>query len=149
TYQSRPVILRVASPGPGGSDEAAVNDQVNGNFLFAYGVTNQLELDVALPVTFVETGAGTSPITGGRALRDTAVRDLRCGFTYALVPRLRMDPTKAAEEGGPGKSYSVAARFNVGAPTGDQTDFAGEHTAVFIPDLAADYRTGRIFLGGS
>ena len=126
-----------------------VDDQVNGNFLFVYGVTNQLELDVAFPVTFVETGAGTSPITGGRALRDTAVRDLRFGFTYALVPRLRMDPAKAGEEGGEGKSWSLAARMNIGAPTGDQTDFAGEHTAVFIPDLAADYRLARLFLGAS
>src|SRR5687767_13054725 len=64
TYQSRPIILRVASPGPGGSDQAVVDDQVNGNFLFAYGVTNDLQLDFALPVSFVQTGSGTSGLTG-------------------------------------------------------------------------------------
>src|SRR5436190_15957090 len=40
TWQARPIVLRVASPGPGGSDQFVVNNQVNGNFLFAYGVTN-------------------------------------------------------------------------------------------------------------
>src|SRR4051794_4290645 len=64
-YQSRPVVLRVASPGPGGSDQFVVDNQVTGNFLFAYGVTDRLELDFALPVTFIQTGAGTSPLTGG------------------------------------------------------------------------------------
>ena len=61
TYLSRPVVLRVASPGPGGSDQYVVDNQVTGNFLFAYGVTERLQLDFALPVTFVQTGAGTSP----------------------------------------------------------------------------------------
>lgn len=147
TYQSQPVIVRVASPGPGGSDQAVVDDQVNGNFLFGYGVTNRLQLDFALPVTFVQNGAGTSPLTGGRPLRDTAVRDIRFGFAYALVPRVRMDPIQAAKEGGPGKSWALAARFHVSAPTGDQTDFAGERTAVFIPSIAADYRIERLFFG--
>src|SRR4051794_21550774 len=65
TYLSRPVVLRVASPGPGGSDEFVVDNQVNANFLFAYGVTNRLQLDMAVPITLVQTGAGTSPLTGG------------------------------------------------------------------------------------
>ncbi len=147
TYLSRPVILRVASPGPGGSDQYVIDNQVNGNFLFAYGVTDRLQLDFALPLTFAQDGAGTSPITGGRALRDTAIRDLRFGVAYALVPRVRMDPVTAAQEGGPGKSWSLAARFAMSAPTGDQTDFAGERTAVFIPSLAGDYRVDRFFFG--
>src|SRR5262249_38069761 len=74
TYQSRPVVVRVASPGAGGSDQFVIDDQVNANFLFAYGVTNRLQLDAAFPVTLVQTGAGTSPLTGGRSIRDTAAR---------------------------------------------------------------------------
>ena len=147
SYQSRPVILRVASPGPGGSDQYVIDNQVNGNFLFAYGVTDRLQLDFGLPLTFAQDGAGTSPLTGGRALRDTAIRDIRFGFAYALVPRVRMDPIKAAAEGGEGKSWSLAARFLTSAPTGDQTDFAGERTAVFVPSIAADYRADRFFFG--
>ena len=47
TYLSRPIVLHVASPGGGGSDQYAVNNQVNGTFLWAYGVTDRLELDLA------------------------------------------------------------------------------------------------------
>ena len=105
TYISRPVVLRVASPGPGGSDQYAVDNQVTGNFLFAYGVTPRLQLDFALPYTFVQSGAGTSPLTGGADLHDTAVRDLRFGFAYALVPRERISPDAQAEGSrAPGRS---------------------------------------------
>lgn len=140
SYQSRPVILRVASPGTG-TDTFVVDDQVTGNFLFAYGVTNRLELDFALPVTFVQRGAGTSPITGGAPLRDTAVRDLRAGIAYAILPRERVAPDKQTSP------YGLAARFAFTAPTGDANDFAGERTAVFVPDLAGSYVRGRFFAG--
>jgi hypothetical protein len=112
-------------------------------------VTNRLQLDFAMPLTFAQDGAGTSGLTGGRALRDTAVRDIRFGFAHALVPRARIDAIQAAKEGGAGTSWSLAARFHVSAPTGDNTDFAGERTASFIPDIAADYRIDRLFLGAS
>lgn len=147
TYQSRPILVRSASPGPGGSDQFVVDDQVNANFLFAYGVTNRLELDVGFPITLVQTGAGTSPLTGGRGLRDTAVRDARFGLTYAFVPRVRMDPATAAAEGGSGKSFSLAGRMIFSAPLGDDTDFAGERSAVFVPSIAADWRISRFFTG--
>ena len=95
TYLSRPVVLRIASPGPQASDQYVVDSQVTGNFLFAYGVTDRLQLDFALPVTFIQTGAGTSPLTGGADLRDTAIRDLRFGFAYTLVPHERISPDAA------------------------------------------------------
>lgn len=145
TYLSRPILLRVASPGPGGSDQFVVNDQVTGNFLFAYGVTSRLQLDFTLPVTFIQTGAGTSPLTGGAALHDTAVRDLRFGFAYQLVPRDRISPDAQAARSP--HSWSLATRMTISAPTGDSSDFAGERTAVFAPSIAADYRY-RIFFAG-
>lgn len=148
TWQSRPVLLRVASPGPGGSDSYVVGDQVNGNFLFAYGVTERLQLDFGIPVTFVERGAGVSALTGGKRLSDTSVRDLRFGFAYALVPRARVSPAASAEAGGAGKAWSLAARFTTSAPTGDNGDFAGERAAVFVPSVAADCRVSRWFFGG-
>ena len=83
----------MAQPGPGGSDQNAIDDQVNGTFLWAYGVTNRLELDLAVPLTFIQSGAGLSPLTGGNALKDTAVRDMRFGFTYAILPHARVAPT--------------------------------------------------------
>ena len=147
TYQSRPVLLRVASPGPGGSDQYVVDNQVTGNFLFAYGVSERLQLDFALPVTFIQTGAGVSPLSGGPDLRDTAVRDLRFGFAYALVPRARILPIEAGERGGPGNLWALAARMAISAPTGDSGQFAGERAAVFAPNLAGDLRYGRFFAG--
>lgn len=148
SYVSRPVVLRVASPGPGGSDAYVVDNQVNANFLFAYGITNRLQLDFALPVTFIQSGAGTSPVTGAtEGVHDTAMRDLRFGFAYALVPRARISPAAAAEQSGPGKEWSLTSRLTVSAPTGDSADFAGERTAVFVPSLAADYRLRRFFFG--
>lgn len=147
TYQSRPIVLRLASPGPGGSDQYVVDDQVNASFLFAYGVTDRLQLDVGVPVTLAQTGAGTSPLTGGRPLGDTAVRDMRFGFAYALVPRARIGLERAAAEGGPGKGFAAVTRLTVSAPTGDDSDFAGERTAVFSPTVAGDYRISRLFFG--
>lgn len=147
SYISRPINVNVASPGPGGTSLAAVDNQINANFLFAYGVTPRLQLDFAMPVTFWENGAGTGSITGGKDLADTANRDLRFGLTFAIVPRVRMDAWQAANEGGPGKSWSLTARTTVVAPTGDQSEFAGERAAVFVPDLAFDYRINRFYFG--
>ncbi len=147
SYQSRPIILNGPSPGGAGTDQYAIDNQVNANFLFAYGVTDRLQLDIGVPITLVQSGAGTSPLTGGRAIRDTAVRDMRFGFAYALVPRERMDLEKAADEGGPGKGFALASRFTFSAPVGDKADFAGERTMAFAPSLAGDYRIARLFFG--
>jgi hypothetical protein len=147
TYLSRPIIINGPSPGGAGTDQYAIDDQVNANFLFAYGVTDRLELDIGVPVTLVQTGVGTSPITAGPGLHDTALRDMRFGFAYALVPRLRMDPETAANEGGAGKAFAVAARLDMSAPVGDNTDFAGERSVVFAPSVSADYRIWRLFFG--
>ncbi len=147
TYQSRPVNLEIASPGASGSKQYAVDNQVTGNFLFAYGVTDRLQLDFALPVTFIQTGAGVSPLSGGEDLRDTAVRDLRFGLAYALVPRERVAPSEAAAQGGTGNLWSLAARMTISAPTGDGDQFAGERTAVFAPNIAGDLRVNRFFFG--
>jgi OOP family OmpA-OmpF porin len=141
SYLSRPIILHVPTPGPGGSVQNAIDNQVNGTFLWAYGVTDRLELDLAVPLTFIQDGAGLSPITGGNALKDTAVRDMRFGFTYAIVPHARVAPDRRPE------SWGLAARLEVSAPTGDDDQLAGEGTGVFVPSVSADWRHDRIFVG--
>jgi OOP family OmpA-OmpF porin len=141
-YLSRPIVFKLSSPG-GGSTQYAINDQVNGTFLWSYGVTDRLELDFVLPVTFGQGGAGLAPVTGGGGLHDTALRDIRFGFAYALVPSHR--PVSLPDA--PGSSGGLAARFEVSAPTGDRDQFAGDRTGVFVPSLAADVRVGPLFGG--
>ncbi len=152
TYLSRPIRLHVPSPAPLGTDLNAVNDQVNANFLFAYGFTNKLELDLVMPLTLGQGGSGSSGITAGNGLRDTAMRDLRFGFAYALVQRPRVDPElrEASEAGKPSpkaRPWALTGRFMVSAPIGDATEFASERGGVFAPALTADYRRGRWFAG--
>jgi hypothetical protein len=133
TYLSRPVVVHVPPPGGPGSDQYAVNDQANGTFLWSYGVTSRLELDLAVPVTFGQGGTGLAPITGGSGLKDTAVRDMRFGFAYALLP--------------PGQAWGITPRLEVSAPTGDADQFAGERSGVFVPTVAAQWQAGHLFVG--
>jgi hypothetical protein len=140
SYLSRPITLHLPSPGPGGSDAYVINDQVNGTFLWGYGVTNRLELDVALPITFGQGGSGVQPITGGTGIQDTAMRDLRFGAAYAIIPRTRT-------ESGPDNGLALTGRLETSAPTGDADQFAGERAAVFVPSVAADMRVGRFVAG--
>ncbi|MGH7270511.1 MAG: transporter, partial [Polyangiaceae bacterium] len=134
TYLSRPIVLHLASPGGHGTDAYVVNDQVDTTFLWAYGVSDRLELDAALPLALGQGGSGLEPVTGGASLRDTALRDLRFGFTYALVPHER--------------NWGLSARFEMSAPTGDRDQFAGERSGVYIPSMSADYGRGSWFAGG-
>jgi hypothetical protein len=143
SYQSRPLVLRIASPGSG-TDQYAVDNQVNGTFLWAYGMTDRLELDLAIPVTFYQSGAGLSPITGGRALQDTGLRDLRFGVAYSILQRPRVDVATQQKQN---DVFGLTARMAFSAPTGDTAQFGGEQAAVFVPALAADYRRGRWFAG--
>jgi len=140
SYLSRPLVIKVKAPGGAGSDQYAVNDQVNGTFLWAYGVSKRLELDLALPLTFGQDGSGLTPVTGGQGLQQTAQRDLRFGLAYALA-------THPQGSGATPDGWGLLARFEVSAPTGDRSEFAGETSGVYVPSLAADYRSGRWFAG--
>ncbi len=134
TYLSRPIRLDLKAPGGAGSEQNVIGDQANGTFLWSYGVTDRLELDLALPITFGQGGTGLAPITGGDGLRDTALRDLRFGFAYALLPHAREPPHDT--------TFGLVGRFDLDAPSGDSDQFAGEGTAAFVPSLAADVQGG-------
>jgi OmpA-OmpF porin, OOP family len=166
TYLSRPLELKVATPGPGGSLDYVIDNQVNSSFLWSYGFTRHLELDLVLPVTFGQSGSGTTPITGAaseNALSNTAGRDLRFGFTYSFVTRAAVDPyalpvkdgsaSATSQSDGPAAAPSanglgLAARFEMSAPTGDTGEFATNGTGVWMPGLSADYRYGHFLAGG-
>ncbi|MGD0524655.1 MAG: thrombospondin type 3 repeat-containing protein [Polyangiaceae bacterium] len=140
SYLNRPIVLAIPLGGAE-SNQYAINDQVNGTFLWSYGVTNRLELDVAVPLTFGQGGTGLAPITGGYGLKDTAVRDMRFGFAYALLAHPRV--SDAAQPPG----FGLTARLEVSAPSGDTDQFAGDRTGLFVPSVAGDWRSGRFFVG--
>src|SRR5580658_10278558 len=122
TYLSRPLTLQSATPGPGGSRDYVIDNQANTAFLWSYGIARDLELDFVLPITLGQSGTGTSPITGApsqTALSNTATRDLRFGFTYALLARGGLDANSPTQNG-----LALAARFEMSAPTGDAGEFA-------------------------
>ncbi|MGH7282724.1 MAG: hypothetical protein ACRELY_14445 [Polyangiaceae bacterium] len=143
-YQSRPIRVHSSSPGPLGTDVNAVNDQVSSTFAFDYGVTKKLELGIMIPLTLGQGGSGTSAISGGDDLRDTAVRDLRFGFAYSIVTPKLVEP-EYVKRADAADGLGLAARSEMSAPTGDKEQFAGEEGAVYIPSVAADYRVGRLF----
>jgi hypothetical protein len=136
TYLSRPIIVGTPSPGDPGTKHFAIDNQVNTNFLFAYGVTDRLQFDIGVPITLVQNGAGVSPLTGGQRVSDTAVRDMRFGYAWALEPREKPE------------GLALVHRFTLSAPVGDNNAFAGEPGAVFVPSLAVDYRVWKLFFGG-
>ena len=140
SYLLRPIVIH--SPSPAGSDRPAIDNQFDATFLFAYGVTDRLELDLALPITVFQDGAGTSPLVGGGDVPATATRDMRFGLTYALITRPKKHPWRH-DAGG----FGLAARFEMAAPTGDDDAFAADRGGVYIPSIAADFRSYRLTLG--
>jgi hypothetical protein len=141
TYLHEPIILSTPIGGTTSVHQYAVKDQVDGSFLWSYGVTRRLELDLVVPLTFGQGGTGLAPVTGGDGLKDTAVRDMRFGLAYAFIPHARL-PDEATHD-----SFGLLGRFEVSAPTGDSDQFAGNGYGVFAPSLAADWRHGRFMVG--
>jgi len=141
SYASRPIVLQL--PSAPDSPRPAVDNQLDATFLFAFGVTDRLELDLALPVTVYQDGAGTSPLTGSSSdVPSTASRDLRFGATYTLLARPNKHPWRHDASG-----FGLAARFEAVAPTGDDDAFATGGGGVYAPSLALDYRSYRLSLG--
>ncbi len=149
SYLSRPIVLSTPSPGPGGGRSYGVNDQVNGSFLFAFGILDRLQLDFVLPVTFGQGGGGASAVTGGQTVQDTALRDMRFGLAYAVVPRLRVSPFVGSADIDAGartpNAWALTVRSELSVPTGSEEQFAGERGVAWVPSVVADYRRGRYY----
>ncbi len=145
SYLRRPIVLRAASAAASGTEIPAVDHLLNTTFLWSYGLTDRLELGFALPATLHQTGSGVSGVTSSSStpLPRTAIRDLRFGFGWALLPRARSRSSSG---------FAIVARFDMSAPTGEAQSFASDRSAVWVPSIAADWRQGRVFaaaeLGG-
>ncbi|MGK4002967.1 OmpA family protein [Sorangium sp. So ce1036] len=139
SYLSRPVGLRVASPDPEGTVVHLLDNMVDATFLWSLGLTDRLEVTVAAPVTLYQDGAGFSDVHGTDAeLPRSVLRDARLGAALSIVP---------PPQRGPLDGFSLAARLELGLPTGDGSVFASAGTATFAPSVAAAYQRGRLRLG--
>ncbi len=140
TYLRKPIVLRAASANPEGVDVPAIDHMVSANFLWGLGLTNNLEVTLAMPVTLFQDGTGVSSFTSSQSqdVPGSSIRDFRVGAAYALLPR---------ERAFPGNPFALTGRLEVGVPTGDEEWFGGDRGAVLIPTMAADFRTGSLFAG--
>ncbi len=139
SYMSRPIGLRIASADPDGLITWLVDDAIDATYWAALGITDRLELSIAAPVTFFQSGAGLGAVLGsGEQLSRTAVRDPRLGVAYAVVPRDR-----AGDDDGP----SLVARGEMALPVGDEDGFARATTVTFAPSVAAEWRLSPLTLG--
>ncbi len=138
TYQSlipkSPIVLRVPTPGPSGTEAPAIDDQVGTTLVTSFGIVDRTELYIAIPGTLYQTGGGSNAVSGRAAPSTSSLRDPRLGGAFALVPR-----------SSPSRLFALTAYGDVQVPTGSTTDFAGEKGFVFSPTIAADVRfAGRV-----
>ena len=136
SYLSRPVSLRLGSPDPAGTVVHAVDNALDASFLWAFGLTDAIELDAVTPVTLFQDGAGVGDIVGtSRELPRSAMRDVRLGLAAALLPR----PRVGSEDG-----LAIASRFDISLPSGAADGFARSRTVTGAPSFVLDYRHGRL-----
>jgi outer membrane protein OmpA-like peptidoglycan-associated protein len=139
-FQKRPVVFRLPSAEPGGTDAYAIDDQLNGSLLWSFGLGKGLELTLVTPVTLYQSGVGVSPLVSQKSteIPRSVLRDARIGFHAGLLQR----------RGGylvPGPAVSL--RGEVIVPTGDGELFAGGKGVGFAPSAVADWRFGPVVVG--
>jgi outer membrane protein OmpA-like peptidoglycan-associated protein len=146
--QRKPIVLNKNAGGPAGDvGVPGIGTQVNSTFLFSYGATDRLEIDVATPLTVYQNGTGVSSVTGGSSsdlskgateVPSNAVRDVRIGAGYAIAPLSRTSG---------GYGVGLGARFDLSLPTGDDEAFAGDRGLVAIPSIVLENHLGAFTMG--
>jgi len=138
TYLARPIVLLVPSTQPSGTEVTAVTYRLDTTFLFSYGLTDRIEATLAVPVALYQTGTGISALTSqsSRAIDRTAMRDVRAGAAFALL----VPPPRGG--------FGLASRLELALPTGDESSFNGDRTAVMLPSFAAEFRQAGLVVGG-
>ena len=143
SLQHNPIVVRTSDAGPSGSvDVPVIGTQLTTSFLFSYGITERIEASFAAPVTFFQDGTGVSRVTQGpsTAVPSSAVRDVRIGLAYALLPVPRVSRPRGV---------FVVARLDVSIPSGDRDVFAGDRGFVGAPTLALEEHFGHFTFGAS
>ncbi len=142
SFQRNPIVLRKSASGPAGPVAVSgIENQLNTSFVFAYGVTEKLEVALVTPVTFYQSGTGISAKDGATTPIDqpsNGVRDLRIGAAYSIIGLPRA---------GQVRGVGLAARFDLSIPTGDRDAFGGDRSVVAVPGLIVDNRLGPFTVG--
>ncbi|MBI2893764.1 MAG: OmpA family protein [Deltaproteobacteria bacterium] len=122
-YVRKPLVLESMTDG---AETDAVGYQVTADFLWAFGLWDQLQLGLALPVVVAQSGDGVRPIACADLddceipeLASTAIRDIR------LDAKLRL--------GKRGPASAMAFAVSTSLPSGDEENFAGQRSAAVSP----------------
>ncbi len=139
-YQRRPIVFRLPSAEPGGTDAYAIDDQLNATLLWTFGLSDRVEVTAAAPVSLYQNGVGVSPLVNQQStpITRSSVRDLRAGFNVGILRR---------EGGYLQRGPGLAARVDVVVPTGDKDNFGGGKGLGAAPSLVFDYRIGPVVVG--
>lgn len=119
-----------------------VSSMVAGQLVGAYGLTNDLQLGVSLPLVFSMTGDGLDPATGNMStdgLQASGIGDLRLEAKGRIM---RTDNLSAAWHGG----VTVPTSFGAGG-----NDYLGDDLPAVRGGASAHWQdsTGRLRAGGS
>lgn len=123
TYSSDALVRRNAD---GDINGYIIEQMTTVHLLAAYGITDDLELGLALPFGFVE----------GRDI------DILDGTNGGAAGDLRFSPRYRIIGGDAGDGFRLAASLDIGMPTGDGTRGLGSKGYSVAPILAADIGLG-------
>lgn len=151
TYQSRPIVLDVATPGRMTTTVPAVDHQVGATFVATFTIAERVAAYGAFPVTIFQDGGGGSHLTGQAAPGASGLRDPRLGAALELIHRT--EPNTSFEAGrseAARSSFGLTMLGDVQVPTGSAPAFGGERGFVFAPTIAADFQPmSRLLLAAS
>ncbi len=137
SYARRPIAVMVPTTDAVGARLDLVDRQVTASWLFALGLGAGLELGVALDSVLDAAGPGLAGANAGRALRETALGDVRTQLRWAAVERARRP-----NEGAVGEGFGLAVTASLTAPTGMSGAFASERGVMLQPTITGDYVRG-------
>jgi hypothetical protein len=137
-FYRQPLGVDLVDPATGEtSTDWVVEHAFTGDFLWAFGLFDWVQLGVALPVVFDQDGVGATPFQplGTEAatykLPGSALRDLRFDVKTRFVGGQAELPDR--------RNFGLALDLGLTLPTGDELGFSGDNGPVFFPTAVLDF----------